>query len=41
MPQFKSFADMFVLLFALSMHNIEIPFTVGTREDMSTTPFLA
>ena len=41
LPQFKSFADIFVLLFALASNEIEIPFSVGSREDMSSMPFLA
>lgn len=33
MPQYKSFADFFILAYALAVHNIELPFTIGNMED--------
>ena len=33
MPQYKSFTDLFILFYMLSVYGIEIPFTVGNQED--------
>ena len=34
MPVYRSFADLPVILYALFVNKIEIPFTMGTREDL-------
>ena len=33
LPQYKSFADHFILLYTLAMHGIELPLTIGNMED--------
>mmetsp|Transcript_8158 Transcript_8158/g.9821 ORF Transcript_8158/g.9821 Transcript_8158/m.9821 type:complete len:169 (+) Transcript_8158:1717-2223(+) len=33
MPQYKSFADFFIMLYAMAYHGIEPPFCVGNLED--------
>lgn len=37
-PCYKSFADLFILLFTLHKHGIELPFSIGNMED---TPKIA
>ena len=34
MPVYRSYADLPVLLYALFVNKIEIPFTIGNQEDM-------
>ena len=34
LPQYKSFADLFVLLYTLKYYNLETPFTIGNAEDI-------
>lgn len=33
LPTYKSFADQFVILYTLFANNMEVPFTIGNRED--------
>lgn len=33
LPQYRSFADLFILLYTLSNYGIQLPFTVGNQED--------
>jgi len=40
MPQYKSFADFFILAYTLAVHNIELPFTVGNKEDTPRIPLI-
>ena len=40
LPQYKSFADLFVLLYTLNQHDIEIPFFVGNMEDTPRIGFI-
>ena len=39
-PQYKSFADFFVLMYALAHHGIELPFCVGNLEDTPHIPMI-
>lgn len=40
LPTYKSYADVFVLLFALASADIPLPFTVGNREDIPRVRFI-
>jgi len=40
LPTYKSYADVFVLLFALASSDIALPFTVGNREDIPRVRFI-
>jgi len=39
-PQYRSYADFFVLLYTLAFHDIELPFVVGNMEDAPDIPFI-
>ena len=40
MPIYKSFADLFILLYTFAVHNIELPLTVGNMEDTPRVRFI-
>ena len=40
LPQYKSFADLFILLYTFAAHNIELPLTVGNMEDTPRVRFI-
>ena len=40
LPQYKSFTDLFFLLYTLKAYNIESPFIVGNMEDSPQVPFI-
>lgn len=40
MPYYKSFTDLFVILYALYVNEIEIPFTFGNFEDTPRVRFI-
>ena len=40
LPQYKSFADLFILLFTFAAHDIELPLTVGNMEDTPRVRFI-
>ena len=40
LPQYKSFGDLFILLYTFAAHNIEIPLTVGNMEDTPRVRFI-
>ena len=39
-PQYKSFADLFIMLYTFKVYGIEIPFTVGNLEDTPRVPLI-
>lgn len=40
LPQYKSFADLFILLYTFSVHGIDLPMTVGNMEDTPRVRFI-
>ena len=40
LPVYKSFADLFVLIYTLASHDIDIPFSVGNYEDIPRVKFI-
>lgn len=40
LPQYRSFADLFIMLYTLSKHNIQLPYSVGNKEDTPRVTFI-
>ena len=40
LPQYKSYGDLFILLYTFAVHDIEIPMTVGNMEDTPRVRFI-